>query len=211
MRGILFFIAGILIPFASQASVEVDQVEASISTTRDSLNRPFLSFGGSLLFEDSNDRRYQVSVAPPLISIGIKRLWLSDQTDDVRSFWAARLEYTNAEARDGNESISVLRKRQSLLLWFNRDFGDAQGWVPYGALAAGFSRREVETRLQDSIESVSGGWLGTAAAAAGFRANWSPSVTARFEFRYELGDAQALSEKANDARLGVAAMIETMF
>lgn len=211
MRGILLLLAGIQIPFISQASLGVDQVETTISTNRGDFNRPFVSFGGSLLFEDSNDRRYQVSVAPPLISIGIKRLWFSDQIDDIRSFWAARLEYANAEARDGNESISVLRKRQSLLLWLTRDFGDAQGWVPYAALAAGFSRREVETRLQDSLESTSGGWLGTAAAGAGFRANWSSSVTARFELRYELGDAQVLSEKASDARLGVAAMIETMF
>ncbi len=189
---------------AIEAEIAVEVApETAIDTEPKIRVRPFLGLGGALLFESANDRRYQTSVAPPLLALGARF--------GSAAFWSAKLEYASAETRDGNATISLYKKRESWLLWLSRDLGGAQGWVPYVALAAGASRRDVETRVEDEIEKVSGGWLGTAASAAGVRANWSQSVTAKLEFRYELGDAQRFSEKTSDARLGVAAIIETMF
>lgn len=187
-------------------SQEESSITADIVPEEETISiRPMLTIGGALLFENANDRRYQASVLPPLLGIGAL-FGLGDSAN-----WSTRLEYSFAESRDGNSTVSVLRKRETWLLWLSRDLGRAQGWVPYMAMATGISRRDIETRLEAQIEQASGAWLGTASAAFGFRARWSQSVTAKLEFRYELGDAQKFSEKTNDARMGAAAMIETVF
>lgn len=205
-RFLVWAILCLLPSLSNGQSIEADQAETSavsfVSEVEPAIQvQTFLGLGGALLFESSNDRRYQTSSVPPLISFGAR----FGSTN-----WSSRVEYANTESRDGNEAVSLLRNRESWMLWLSRDLGRAQGWVPYAALALGMSRRSVETRIANEIERVSGGWLGTAAGAGGFRANWSRSVTTKLEFRYELGDAQSFAEKTNDARLGVAAIVEIL-
>ena len=193
---------------------DVTAVGAELPVSKSGLGlqvRPFLGIGGALLFESANDRRYQTSVVPPLVSVGARVGRVESASMPLEAVWSFRLEFASAETRDGNPTISLLRKRESWLLWVSRDLGRAQGWVPYVAFAAGASRRNLETVLGDQIEAVSGGWLGTASGAAGLRAHWSRLVTAKLEFRYELGDAQSFAKKTSDARMGVAAIIETSF
>jgi hypothetical protein len=201
----------VLALIVSVGSNTTAQAQVSASSSPITWSGPILGVGGSLLFENSNDRRYQVSVSPPLISIGLRADWLESSSDEKSFVWNTKLEFSIAETRDGNETITVLRKRNSFLFWLSRDFGRAQGWVPYIALGMGYSQRETETKIQNFTEKKQGNWLGTYAMATGVRAHWSRFVTARIELRYELGDAQSFLEKTNDARLGVASVIETMF
>lgn len=173
--------------------------------------RPFLGLGSALIFENSNGGTNRTSALPLLISLGTRFNWEEQLVEPgtlPSTFWSANLEYSAVDARDGNSTVSTFRKRESLLVWLSRDFGQAKGWVPYFALAAGASQRRVETRIGASNESTTGEWLSTGAAAAGFRARWSRLVTTKCEYRYELGDSASFSEKTKDARSGVGFIVE---
>lgn len=162
--------------------------------------RPLLAFGAAVLFEKTNDQRFQNSVLPPLLGLGFK-------VEEDFSNWSGRLELSTDETVDGNQTLSLRRRRQSALMWFTKDLGLAQGWVPFVGLAGGMSRSEAVTVLNGIAETAEGNWRGVFAGAAGFRAEWNEAVTVRAELRYE--SAETL--KTNDARSGVAVYIETVF
>ncbi len=162
--------------------------------------RPLMTLGAAVLFEKTNDQRFQSACLPPLLGIGLR-------LDKDFSSWTSRIEYAADESLDGNATLSVRRRREAALAWVTRDFGLARGWVPYAALAAGFTRSETVTVLDGSSESNKGLWLGAFAAAVGYRADWSEAMTVRAEYRYE--SAEAL--KTNDARSGVAVYLESTF
>ncbi|MDZ4083007.1 MAG: hypothetical protein U1E10_08730 [Bdellovibrionales bacterium] len=162
--------------------------------------RPVLTLGAAVLFEKTNDQRYQNSVLPPLLGLGMR-------LDQDFSRWTTRIEYSADESLDGNQTLSVRRRRQAALTWVTRDFGLARGWVPYAGAAAGFVQSEVVTVLDGAAETAVGGWKGAFAGAVGFRADWSEIVTVRAELRYE----SAESLKTNDARTGVAVYLENSF
>lgn len=162
--------------------------------------RPIITLGAAVLFEKTNDQRFQNSVLPPLIGVGLR-------LDQDFSRWTTRIEYSADESLDGNQTLSVRRKRQAGLVWATRDLGLARGWVPYAGLAAGFNRSEIVTTLDGASEENVGGWKGAFAGAVGFRADWSEIVTVRAELRYE----SAEGFKTNDARSGVAVYLENTF
>jgi hypothetical protein len=162
--------------------------------------RPLITLGAAVLFEKTNDQRFQNSVLPPLIGVGLR-------LDQDFSRWTTRIEYSADESLDGNETLSVRRKRQAGLAWATRDLGMARGWVPYVGLAAGFVQSEIVTTLNGASETSVGGWKGAFSAAAGFRADWSEIVTVRAELRFE----SAEGFKTNDARSGVAVYLENSF
>jgi len=162
--------------------------------------RPVLTLGAAVLFEKTNDQRFQNSVLPPLIGLGLR-------LDQDFSRWTTRIEYSADESLDGNQTLSVRRRRQAALAWLTRDFGLARGWVPYAGAAAGFVQSEIVTVLDGAAETSVGGWRGAFAGAIGFRADWSEIATVRAELRYE----SAESLKTNDARTGVAVYLENSF
>jgi len=162
--------------------------------------RPVIALGAAVLFEKTNDQRFQNSVLPPLIGVGLR-------LDQDFSRWTTRIEYSVDESLDGNQTLSVRRKRQAGLAWATRDLGMARGWVPYVGLAGGFVQSEVVTTLNGASEAFVGGWKGAFAGAIGFRADWSEIVTVRAELRYE----SAEGFKTNDARSGVAVYLENSF
>jgi opacity protein-like surface antigen len=162
--------------------------------------RPMITLGAAVLFEKTNDQRFQNSVLPLLIGVGLK-------LDQDFSRWTTRIEYSADESLDGNQTLSVRRRRQAALAWATRDLGMAKGWVSYLGLGAGFVQSEIVTTLNGASETGVGGWKGAFAGALGFRADWSNVVTIRAEFRYE--SAETL--KTNDARSGVAVYLENSF
>lgn len=162
--------------------------------------RPTVSIGAAVLFEKTNDQRFQNSVLPPLLGLGLR-------LDQDFSRWTTRIEYSADESLDGNQTLSVRRRRQAGFLWAVRDLGLARGWVPYVGLAAGFVQSEIVATLNGTSETSAGGWKGAFAAAGGFRADWSEIVTVRAEFRYE----SAEGFRTNDARSGVAVYLENTF
>jgi opacity protein-like surface antigen len=161
---------------------------------------PVITLGAAVLFEKTNDQRFQNSVLPPLFGVGMR-------LDQDFSRWTARIEYSVDESLDGNPTLSVRRKRQAALAWATRDLGLARGWVPYVGLGSGFVQSEIVTTLNGASETGAGGWKGAFAGAVGFRADWSEILTVRAELRYE----SAESFKTNDARSGVAVYLENSF
>lgn len=210
ISGDLFSAEGETVAAVSQETISLPvplPAEGSITLESDSLIlddnwtlRPVLTLGAAVLFEKTNDQRFQNSVLPPLLGLGLR-------LDQDFSRWTTRIEYSADESLDGNQTLSVRRRRQAALAWITRDFGLARGWVPYAGAAAGFVQSEIVTVLDGASETTVGGWKGAFAGAVGFRADWSEIVTVRAELRYE----SAESLKTNDARTGVAVYLENSF
>lgn len=204
-RSILLFVSCCLaVALATVEPVKADRDPMPVSDPILSSDkwtlRPVVTLGAAVLFEKANGRRFQNSVLPLLLGVGLR-------LDQEFSRWTTRIEYSANESLDGNQTLSIRRRRQAALAWVTRDFGLARGWVPYAGAAAGFVQSEIVTVLDAAAETSVGGWQGAFAGAVGFRADWSEILTVRAELRYESQE----SLKTNDARTGVAVYLESSF